>query len=120
VTNEISQDNLVLEHLQTLGVTLLSEWDALVFLYRHPASLGTAAQIARLIGHDQNSVGAALQSLETRGLIRRSRVYQGRRLYQFSKPQEPGRHSSLLALMSQAQNRMGRLRLLKHLKRPPP
>ena len=108
----------VLERLQALGITLLSEWDALAFLYHHSASLGTAAQIARLIGYDKAEIGAALHRLEALGLIQRSRVSQGIRLYQFSSPPEPSRHSCLLELMSLAQNRTGRLLLLKHLKRP--
>lgn len=120
MANETSADVLIPEYLDALGVALLSEWDTLVFLYRHPASLGTAAQIARLIGHDRAAIVTALQSLEARGLMRRSRVYQGRHLYQFSAPQEPGRDSSLLALMSQAENRTGRLLLLKYLKKPQP
>jgi len=36
---EESQDVLVPERLQALGVARLTEWDALVFLYRHGASL---------------------------------------------------------------------------------
>ena len=105
----------VLERLQALGMSLLTEWDALAFLYRHPASLCTAAQIARLIGYDKAEVGAALHNLETLGLIQRSRVSQGIRFYRFSEPQDPSRRSCLLELMSLAQNRTGRLQLLKHL-----
>jgi hypothetical protein len=33
------------ECLATLGVSLLSEWDVLVFLYRHGASLNSVPQI---------------------------------------------------------------------------
>jgi predicted transcriptional regulator len=117
ITVEKSKD-VVLERLQALGVALLSEWDALAFLYSHAASLGTAAQIARFIGYDKAEIGAALQRLETLGLIQRSRDSQGIRLYQFSQPPEPSRHSCLLELMSLGQNRTGRLLLLKHLKRP--
>lgn len=118
VAMEKSQDVLVLERLQALGVALLSEWDALAFLYRHPASLSTAAHIARLVGYDKAEIRAALHRLEGLGLIQRSRDYHGIRLYQFSAPPEPSRHSCLLELMSLAQNRTGRLLLLKHLKRP--
>ena len=110
------QDALVLERLQTLGVTLVIEWDALAFLYRHAASLGAAAQIARLIGYDKAEIAAALHRLEALGLIQRSRDSQGIRLYRFSVHPEPSRHSCLLELMSLAQNRTGRLLLLKHLK----
>ena len=115
---EKSEDVLVLERLQALGVTLLSEWDTLVFLNHHGATLGTAAQIARLIGYNKAEIGAALHRLEALGLIQRSRDSQGIRLYHFSAPPEPSCYSCLLDLMSLAQNRMGRLLLLKNLKRP--
>jgi hypothetical protein len=98
-------------------VSLLSEWDTLTFLYRHAASLGAAARIAPLIGSDKAEVGAALHRLEALGLIQRSRDSQGIRVYKFSMPPEPSRRSSLLELMSLAQNRPGRVLLLKHLKR---
>jgi len=120
VAIETSEDVLVLERLQTLGVALLSEWDSLAFLYRHAASLGAAAQIARLIGYDKAEIAAALHRLEALGLIQRSRDSQGIRLYQFSAPPEPSRHSCLLELMSLAENRTGRVLLLKHLKRTRP
>jgi MarR family protein len=118
VAIEKPEDVLVLERLQTLGVTDLSEWDALAFLYRHGASLAAAAQIGRLIGYGKAEIGAALHRLEALGLIQRSRDSQGIRLYQFSAPPDPARFSSLLELMSMTQNRTGRLLLLKHLKRP--
>jgi DNA-binding MarR family transcriptional regulator len=117
---EKSQDVLILDRLQTLGVAHLAEWDALAFLYRHAASLGTAAQIARLIGYDKAEMGAALHNLEALGLIKRSRVSKGVRFYQFTVPPEPSRRSCLLELLSLAENRAGRLLLLKYVKRAPP
>ncbi len=118
VSAKDSHDVLVVERLQTLGVALLSEWDALAFLYHHAASLGTAAEIARLLGYDKAEIGAALHSLEELGLIRRSRASQGIRVYQFSEPPEPSRRSCLLELMKLAHDRAGRMVLLQHL-RPP-
>jgi predicted transcriptional regulator len=112
-----SQDVIVPERLQVLGVELLTEWDALVFLYRHEASLCTPAQIAQLIGYDKSEIGAALHKLEALGLLQRSRVSQGIRFYRFSAPLESARQSSLLELMNLTQSRTGRLLLLKHLKR---
>jgi predicted transcriptional regulator len=101
-----------------LGVANLTEWDALVFLYRHTATLCTAAQIAHLIGYEKSEISAALHKLEALGLIQRSRVSQGIRVYRFSASAEPWRLSGFLELMNLAQNRAGRLLLLKHLKRP--
>jgi len=116
---EQSQDELVLESLQTLGVALLPEWDALTFLYQRGTSLSTAAQIAWLIGYDKAETNAALQKLEALGLIERSRVTQGIRFYRFSEPAEPVRHRCLVELMSLTHDRAGRLLLLRHLKRSP-
>jgi predicted transcriptional regulator len=117
VSVEAVQEAAVLDRLEVLGVDLLTEWDALVFLYRHSASLCTAAQIANLIGYDRAEIGPALQRLETLGLIQRSRVSQGIRFYRFSEPEEPSRQSSLLELMNLTHNRAGRLMLLRRLKR---
>ena len=104
------------QRLKTLGVTHLSEWDVLTFLSRHAASLCTASQIATLVGYDKAEIGAALNRLETLGLIERSRISQGIRIYQFLEPAEPGRRSCLTELMNLAQNRAGRLLLQRHLK----
>jgi predicted transcriptional regulator len=95
-------------------VTRLVEWDTMVFLYRHGASLGTASQIARLIGYDKAEIGTALQSLESSGLVRRSRVSKGSRFYQFTVPPDVPRQACLRDLLSLADTRAGRLLLLKH------
>jgi len=116
VATEQSQDVLVQEGLHALGVAFLCDWDALAFLHRHSPSLATAAQLAPLIGYDKAEIGVALHRLATLGLIQRSRVSQGIRIYRYTEPPEPGRHACLRSLMSLAQNRTGRLLLLKHLK----
>jgi hypothetical protein len=51
------------------------------------------------------------------GLIQRSRGSQGVRLYRISVPTDPSCYSCLMELMSLAENRDGRLLLLKHLPR---
>ena len=104
-------------HLRVLGVSLVSEWDTLGFLYRHATSLTTAAQIARLVGHEPAEVGAALYRLEELGLLKRSRASHGTRIYVFSEAPEPGRHSCFLELLTLAQSRAGRMLLLQHLER---
>jgi len=113
---EESQDALVRDCLNILGVALLAEWDALVFLCNHSASLCTVAQIAKLVGYDKVEIGPALHRLEALGLIQRSRVSQGIRFYRFSAPAD-SRGSCLLELMTLTHNRAGRLMLLKYLKR---
>jgi DNA-binding MarR family transcriptional regulator len=114
-----SQDELVFEGLQTLGVAFLQEWDALTFVYLHGTSLCTAAQIAWLIGYGKAETSAALLKLESLGLIERSRVTNGIRFYRLSESAQPVRRRCLVELMSLTQDRAGRLLLLKHLKRSP-
>jgi len=117
---EESNDFLAAERLEILGISLLSEWDTLVFLYRHGTSLTSAAQIAYLLGHGKAAITAALDRLESLGFIARSRGYQGVRLYRFSVPTDPSRCSCFIDLMILAEKRPGRLLLLKHLQRDKP
>jgi hypothetical protein len=111
---EMAGDFPVHEHLATLGVSLLSEWDALVFLYHHGSVLTTAPQIARLAGYDEAVFGSALDRLESLGLIQRSPGARGVHLYCFFLA-EPLRLSCFVELMGLADTRPGRLELISHL-----
>ena len=73
-------DLVVSERLETLGVSQLGQWDVLMFLYRHGTSLTSAAQIGRLLGNDKSAVGAALDRLESLGLIRALPRIAGRQI----------------------------------------
>ena len=106
--------------LKTLGVKTLSQWDVLVFLCRHLASLVSAEHIAWLLGYDTGAVVAALDSLEKLGLVDRSRVDQGVRLYQYAAPASPGLKDPLGRLLTFADSRAGRLLLIKKLRRSKP
>lgn len=117
MAGEESEDEMVLDRLRNLGVSLSIEWDALNFVYHHANSLCTAAQMARLIGYDNAGTAAALHKLETLGLIERSRVSQGLRFYRCSAALEPVRRACLTDLMNLAQDRAGRMLLLSRLKR---
>jgi len=75
--------------LKTLGIESLCQWDVLVFLYRHQPTLVGAEHIARLLGDATAEVVAALDSLESSGLVQPSRVSQGVRLYQLTAPADP-------------------------------
>src|SRR5215472_16125997 len=86
--------------LKTLGVESLPQWDVLVFLCRHLTSLVGAEHIARLLGYETGAVVAALDSLESLGLVNRSRVDQGVRLYQFATPEDTGRGDTLGQLLT--------------------
>jgi DNA-binding MarR family transcriptional regulator len=75
--------------LKTLGMESLCQWDVLVFQYRHQSSLVSAEHIARFLGYATAEVVAALDSLESSGLVERSRVSKGVRLYQLAGTGRP-------------------------------
>jgi DNA-binding MarR family transcriptional regulator len=117
VEKNVLSDALVQECLESLGLSLLGDWDVLVFLYRHQASLASAEQIARLLGHSSKAVGSALDRLESQKLVQRSRSSQGVRLYQFMLPKGQGTLESCFGqLIDLADSRSGRLVLMKHLR----
>jgi biotin operon repressor len=97
--------------LKTVGIESLSQWDVLVFLYRHQSSLVSAEHIARFLGYATAEVVAALDSLESSGPVKRSRVSQGVRLYQLAAPAEPTRPDALERLMTLADSHTVRLLL---------
>jgi DNA-binding FadR family transcriptional regulator len=107
----------VVKHLSTLGIDRLAEWDVLAFIYRHGTSLASAEKISALLGYSKAVVGSALDSLTTKGLVQRSRNSRGVRLYQFigAAPDAPSR-LALDELIRVAEERPGRLLLIKHLK----
>ena len=102
--------------LKTLGIESLCQWDVLVFLYRHQSSLVSAEHIARLMGDATAEVVAALDSLESSGLVQPSRVSQGVRLYQLTAPADPGRRDALEPLMTLADSHTVRLLLGRRLR----
>jgi hypothetical protein len=111
-----SLDDLVKDCLKKLEISVLSDWDVLIFLYRHRASLATVEQIARLLGHPAKTVVSALERLDSQRLVRRSRSSQGVRFYQFIFPEgQLGPQSCFRRLIGVADNRSVRLTLLKHL-----
>src|SRR5712664_3626076 len=101
--------------LKTLGIESLSQWDVLVFLYRHPSLLVSAEHIPRFVGHATAEVVAALDSLESSGLVERSRVSQGGRLYQVTPPSDPTRRDALERLMTLVDSHTVRLLLARRL-----
>jgi hypothetical protein len=113
--HELTPNAEVERWLKTLGVQSLCQWDVLVFLHRHPTSLLGAEYIARLLGYADDPVVAALDGLESLGLVDRSRVSQNVRLYQFTVPPDV-RGDALDRLLSLAGYRQGRLRLSTHLR----
>jgi predicted transcriptional regulator len=111
-----SQDIQARQDLEMLGISLLCEWDVLVFLYRHRIILTTAGQIAALLGYGKAPVAAALEKLESIGLAQRSRSSRALHIYRFEPPAD-SRYGCLLELMSLAEKRTGRLLLVTILRR---
>ena len=112
---EKSSENMVEGWLADLDLSLLADWDVLVFLYSHRASLASAEQIARLVGYTAAVVGDALDRLESRGFVKRSRASQGVRLYRFLDSASPS-HDGFRQLLNLATNRSGRLLLVRKLR----
>ena len=107
-----NQPDLQVENwLKTLGIESLFQWDVLVFLYRHHSSLVSAEHIASFLGYATAEVVAALDSLESSGLVERSRVSQGVRLYQLTAPADPARRDALERLMTLADSHTVRVLL---------
>jgi DNA-binding MarR family transcriptional regulator len=102
--------------LKTLGIESLCQWDMLVFLDRHPSILASTEDVALFVGYATAEVVAALDSLESSGLVVRSRVSQGVRLYQLTAPTDPTRRDALEQLMTFADSHTVRLVLAR---RPP-
>lgn len=107
------------EHLDTLGIRHLAEWDVLYFIYHHGANLAGADRIASLLGYSSLAVGAALDLLTSEGLVKRSRNSRGVRLYQFAiTVQDGSRQRALEQLMELTETRPGRLLIIRSLREP--
>src|SRR6202049_3262122 len=102
--------------LDSMGISLLSEWDVLAFVYRHGARRASSDQIARLIGYESTVVRAALDRLESENLIERSRPSNGVRFYRILASADAGRQRRLQQIVSLSETRAGRLQLAKRLK----
>jgi hypothetical protein len=97
--------------LKALGVESLCQWDVLVFLHGHRASLLGADHLGRLLGYATEQVIATLDALESLGLVERSRVSGGASLYQFTGPPDGPRSDTFERLLDLAVHRAGRLLL---------
>jgi DNA-binding MarR family transcriptional regulator len=101
--------------LKTLQLENVAQWDLLTFLHRHRSALVTAEDIARLMGYQSAPIVAALESLETLGIVERSRLSQGARLYELTRLSDP-RDRALAELLALNETRSGRIRILKKLR----
>ena len=102
--------------LESVGISRLSEWDILAFVYRHGVSLISVDQISCLVGYESAVVGGALDRLECEKLIERSRPSQGVHFYRILASMDAKRQDCLQQLIRLSEGRAGRLLLAKRLK----
>jgi hypothetical protein len=111
-------DSELAAHIEALGIASLTEWDVLAFVCRHGATLASAEHIGRLVGSGSKAARAALDSLTSLGLVQRSRNTRGVVLYRPAPAVPDGsRQRAMEELMKVADERQGRLLLLKYLRR---
>jgi DNA-binding MarR family transcriptional regulator len=117
----IADLDLLRGHLDTLQIANVAQWDVLAFITTHGTNLASVDHITRLLGYDRTIVSAALDSLSSSGLIRRSRGSRGLRLFQLAvDPEDDSLWFSLNELMKAVSERKGRLLLTGYLARRVP
>lgn len=117
MTPHLSSEAEIADWITTLGVTSLCQWDVLVFLSSHQATLLGVESLARLLGYALEPLVAALDALEALALVERSRVSQGARLYHCRVPLVAPRGAALAQLQALASHRAGRVRVATQLRR---
>jgi len=70
--------------LVDLSIETMSEWDTLVFFYRHGISLVSAEYASRLLGYSPILVSNALEKLALYEIVRQSEPSENVRLYRFA------------------------------------
>src|SRR5262245_55334895 len=103
--------------LVRLGIETMAQWDLLVFLVRHDSSLLGMEDLARLTGYPVESIITALEVLESRRLVERSRIAQTIRLYRVTPPVESHRSRALEQLLRLNGHRQGRALLSRNLQK---
>ena len=113
IRGETNSEALVQGFLEHMGITLLSEWDMLAFIYRHGPTLTTTHQIARLTGYESAVVAAALDRLESQKLIERVGPPERTRLHRMVASTDTERRRSVRHFVSLSESRAGRLLLTR-------
>lgn len=98
-------------------MSLLSDWDVLVFLHRHPVSLMSADGIGRLLGYSGVVIADTLTRFERLGLVHRSHPSAGIRLHRFAWPDDPFLRQCVQHLVEEADTRTARAHLATLLRR---
>ena len=106
---------MVAEWLKAIGINEIAQWDVLLFLHRHRNALLNTENIARLMRYKTGPLIAALDSLETLGMVERSRLSQGARLYQLTPLGGP-RARAFIELLNLSESRAGLLKVAESLR----
>jgi hypothetical protein len=75
-----------------------------------------AADLAHLLGYASNAIVVALDALDALGLVERSRVSQGARLYLCLVPHTSPRREAFVQLLALDAHRAGRILLIQQLR----
>jgi hypothetical protein len=102
--------------LASMGISLLIDWNILVFVHRHGMTLASIDQMARLLVCKSASVSDALERLESRQLIESSRLSKGVCFYKVAVASDGVLKSCFQHLLGVTSNRRGRLILADMLK----
>jgi hypothetical protein len=100
-------------HLEILDISAIAEWDVLAFLHRHGTTIAGGVYLVRMIGYNQSMIESALDKLTRSGLIQGSRGSDGIGLYKSIPLDTPARQNSFEALIKLADQRNGRLHLIR-------
>jgi len=104
------------ECLESLGISLLLDWDILIWLNRRGETLLGVDQIARMLQCEFQRVGSGLDRLESRKLIESSRSSRGVRFYRAVISPHSFRQGRFRQLADLTDSRAGRLTLRRILK----
>ncbi|MGH9690461.1 MAG: hypothetical protein ACRD4C_05125 [Candidatus Acidiferrales bacterium] len=102
--------------LESMGISLLMDWDMLVFLHHHGATLSSAEQMSHLLRCESIEIGNTLDRLESRRLIESSRPSRGARFYKVLVSSDGSRQGCFQQLLNLTGSRAGRLMIVKMLR----
>ena len=101
--------------LRELCILRLSEWDVLVFLHQHGTTLMGPEHISRLLGYSKTTISAALERLESFGLISQSHVSQETRRFECAPWRQLSAREEFEFLVAPERKRAARLLIAREL-----
>jgi hypothetical protein len=111
-----SLESEIQDCLGIIGISLLSDWDLLTFVYRHGPSLTTTDHISKLVGYEKNSRRCSARSAGTRNAYRTCGGPRRARLYRMSTSKDAQHRGYLQQVIALSESRDGRLLVVRLLK----